>query len=156
MQAQEPRQRRFNWGTILLIAFGLGVIYEVFVPSVVSAERSSAVARETTYVKAANLAMLDYVNNHGDQYPNLSGDMTATLAPYIKDADVLKHVKGLVWYADLSGKEPDHGYGRQHWLVYAPNDGLSRVSVGWEDGHCTEVPTGHFFGVVLKRGTPDD
>ena len=110
--------------------------FVIIAPVLKSAKRAAAHAQQEAYVRSADLALIRYMDEHGDRYPDLSKDMVSTLRPYINDPKVIEAMSRFVWNDKLTGKTPGKLYDPTgQWVVYSKTPGQNLCAVGYADGH---------------------
>jgi hypothetical protein len=141
--------RPFLVATTTILAI-IVVWFLVFEPVFRSARISATSAQEEKYVRDAAMALDAYVSEHGDKYPDLSRDMTATLKPYIKDPKALEAMSRFEWNDQLSGKsarsirDP-----HSQWVVYSEAPGTTNYAFGCADGFSHHASSG-YLALVLR------
>lgn len=140
---------RILWGAILGSLLILAVLADVLIPAYRSAKIAAKTQEELHYVRNADGALLNYLGDHGYRYPRLSGDMVATLRPYIKDPQVIQAMGHFVWSDKLSGKKiGDLKDPANQIVVYSVVPGASSVAVGMADGFAKRWPLGYLPTIV--------
>ncbi len=151
-KTKRDRASRAPLVTTLTILFALAIWFVVLAPVFESAKMSALEGREVGYVRAADIALIQYAADHGDRYPDLSRNIPATLAPYIHDSNVLQAMGRFTWNDKLSGlRLEDIDNHTDLWVIhssaptstmiaYANVDGLARdVNPTYFESHFAEV-----------------
>jgi hypothetical protein len=130
-----PQARGFRWDrviAVLAVAFLILIIY----PALLSAKRGAADGIAESNVRSIGVALIQYTTNHEDRYPDFSGDMVATLRPYLHDPKVIAGMNDLTWDEKLSGmRQQDLERSNDTWVLYGKVSGSSQWVVGFTDGH---------------------
>lgn len=133
--------------SVPLLAFWYGIL----APDLRSARTAALSAQEDEYVKEADRALLGYVDDHGDRYPKLSGDMTPVLRPYLKDPKAIEAIGRFIWNDRLSGKsERAIEDPSDQWVLYSLAPGTKTYAIGFADGF-EHYASSRFLALVLQR-----
>jgi hypothetical protein len=154
-------RKGIRWNVIIWATIAVSVIYWVLVPPLTSAKRAAAQSKEEGYVRTADLALIDYANDHEGRYPRISGDMAATLKPYLHDQSTVEAMSRFVWNDNLSEQKRDDVYDERQWILYSHIPGTSMFMVGFEDGSTHYAARGYLDRIIregdelLKTYPPD-
>ena len=136
--AQSADVKRVNWGCVVITCLALLVAGYVFLyPMYLDVHLAAARQREEQYVRTAVFAVIQYQGDHGDQFPDFSGDIKKTLSPYIKDPNVMDAMTRFVWNDKLSKKNyNDIADPAAQWVLYSKIPGRKYgYIIGRADGH---------------------
>lgn len=133
--------KRTGWALLIVVLAFIAVFVENLVHVFRSAKIAAVTAAEVKYVKEADVALIQYTSDHGDRYPNLSGDMVSLLRPYIKDPLVVKAMGRFVWNEKLSGRAITDVHDPEGLVVlYSVVPGTQSIAVGMADGFARRLP----------------
>ena len=146
-------RKGLRWSTVIWVAIGLFIFYEVFVPPFMSAKRAAELSREEDLVKDADIAMIRYMGDHGARLPQLSGDLTPLLKPYLTNPETVQAMPRFVWNKNLSGMKEEQLWDEEElWMLYSKTPGQSMYAVGFCGGNVHYAATG-YLETVLQQGT---
>lgn len=151
---QVPRQT-LNWwrvfGILIVILAPVGYLLSMASDDM---HRVEEIRNERDYMEKASTALERYVDDHGQRYPNMSGDMAVLLHPYINDPKLLAAMSHFVWNESLSGKNA-RDVDPTAWVVFWGAYGLDRYTVSCEDSTQTYYVTGRGLSDIIKSGKVD-
>ena len=152
MKVKRDRASRAALVTTITILASIAIWFVVLQPAIQSDMRSIALGKEENYVKAADLAMIYYLADHGDRFPQLSGDLTPLLKPYMKDPDAVSAVNRFTWNNKLSGMKTEELYDTEElWMLYSKAPGTNMYAVGFAGSH-VHYAAPRYLAHVLQQG----